>query len=120
VGSVVTKTSQPPPRRFPQRGDVWWGFTGAKRRPVLVISSDSMNGVLAKVSVIPGTTNLRGWPDEVLLLPGLLKAETAFCCRELTPIAITELTGCAGSVSDEWLLQCCSVLAQVFDCRPKT
>ena len=100
----------------PLRGEVWWALTGAKRRPVLVISTDSMNRRLTKVLVVPGTTNLRNWPDEILLLPGMLKTATAFCCREVTPIAIDELTTRAGVVSADWLQSICQVLSQVFDC----
>lgn len=100
----------------PLRGEIWWTKVGTKLRPVVVISRDAMNRRLSKVLVLPGTTNLRGWPDEVVLEPGILKEATAFCCREVTPVAIAELTKRAGVVSDAWLITTCEVLATVFDC----
>lgn len=75
-----------------------------------------MNRRLTKVLVVPGTTNLRGWPDEVLLQPGTLNEPTAFCCREVSPIPIADLVSRAGAVSDAWLSNVCSTLASVFDC----
>ena len=75
-----------------------------------------MNRRLSKVLVLPGTTNLRGWPDEVVLERGVLKEATAFCCREVTPIAIADLTKRAGVVSNSWLELACETLATVFDC----
>jgi mRNA-degrading endonuclease toxin of MazEF toxin-antitoxin module len=103
-------------RAKPLRGEIWWTTTGTKSRPVVVISRDAMNRVLSKVLVLPGTTNLRGWPDEVELEPGVLKELTAFCCREVTPIAIADLTKRAGVVSEAWLRLACETLATVFDC----
>jgi mRNA-degrading endonuclease toxin of MazEF toxin-antitoxin module len=105
----VTKTS-------PKRGEIWWAKAGAKLHPVLVVSADSMNRRLSKVLVLPGTTNLRGWPDEVLLQPDALNEPTAFCCREVTPVQIADLVNRAGSVPDRWLADVCTTLARVFDC----
>ncbi len=102
---------------WPKRGEIWWAPAGSKLRPVLVLSADSMNRRLGKVLVVPGTTNLRGWPDEVLLQPGTLNEPTAFCCREVTPLAITDLVNRAGSVPDSWLSNVCQRLARVFDCN---
>jgi mRNA-degrading endonuclease toxin of MazEF toxin-antitoxin module len=100
----------------PLRGELWWTKTGTKTRPVVVISRDAMNRRLSKVLVIPGTTHLQGWPDEVELEPGVLKEATAFCCREVTPVAIADLTKRAGVVPDSWLALACETLATVFDC----
>lgn len=100
----------------PERGEIWWAPAGSKLRPVVVVSADAMNRRLAKVLVVPGTTNVRSWPDEVLLQPGTLKEPTAFCCREVTPIAITDLVNRAGSVTEPWLAGLCRILARVFDC----
>lgn len=102
----------------PKRGEIWWAMSGAKLRPVLVVSADSMNRRLSKALVLPGTTNLRGWPDEVLLQPGVLSEPTAFCCREVTPVPIADLVNRAGSVPDRWVSDVCTTLARVFDCTP--
>lgn len=100
----------------PRRGEIWWAPAGSKVRPVVVVSADAMNRRLNKVLVVPGTTNVRGWPDEVLLPPGALNERTAFCCREVTPIPIADLVSRAGAVSDEWLSNVCATLRRVFDC----
>ena len=99
-----------------RRGELWWAVTGAKRRPVVVISADAMNRRLAKVIVIPGTTNLRGWPDELLLATGLLPHDTAFCCREITPLSADLLVDRAGRVSDDWLAKACQLIGSVLGC----
>jgi mRNA-degrading endonuclease toxin of MazEF toxin-antitoxin module len=109
----VTKAS-------PRRGEIWWAPAGSKLRPVLVLSADSMNRRLNKVLVVPGTTNMRGWPDEVLLQAGTLSEPMAFCCREVTPLAITDLVNRAGSVPERWLADVCTTLARVFDCTENT
>jgi mRNA-degrading endonuclease toxin of MazEF toxin-antitoxin module len=101
----------------PLRGEIWWAQTGTKRRPVVVISADAMNRRLSKVIVIPGTTNLRGWPDELLLHSGELPDDTAFCCREITTLSASFLVDRVGRVPDEWLTGACDVLSSVLGCR---
>lgn len=101
----------------PYRGELWWAETGTKRRPVVVISADAMNRRLAKVIVIPGTTILRSWPDELFLAKGILPHDTAFCCREIAPVATELLIDRVGRVSDEWLEAACAVLSSVLGCR---
>ena len=103
----------------PKRGEIWWAPSGSTLRPVLVLSADSMNRRLNKLLVVPGTTNLRGWPDEVLLPPGPLNEPTAFCCREVTPLAIVDLVNCAdpcriaGSQTSAGHLRECSTASKV-------
>lgn len=101
----------------PRRGELWWASAGTKLRPVLVMSADSMNRRLNKVLVVPGTTNLRGWPDEVLLAPGVLPEATAFCCREVAPIHVADLRNRAGEVPEHVLNHICETLARVFACN---
>lgn len=55
-----------------ERFSVWWvdlnptkGSEQAGRRPVLVVSPDSMNKHLRTVLVAPMTTAVRGWPSRV-------------------------------------------------------
>ncbi|MCK6563498.1 MAG: type II toxin-antitoxin system PemK/MazF family toxin [Dehalococcoidia bacterium] len=51
------------------RGEVRW-FTFArpdKRRPVLVLTRNSVIGVLSRVTVAPITTTIRGIPTEVVI-----------------------------------------------------
>jgi mRNA-degrading endonuclease toxin of MazEF toxin-antitoxin module len=101
----------------PMRGEIWWASSGTKRRPVVVISADVMNERLVKVIAIPGTSNVRGWPDELVLDHAALPDRTAFCCREIGPISIADFVNRAGRVTDDWLKTACSVIASVLDCR---
>ena len=100
----------------PRRGEIWWAIAGTKLRPVLVVSADSMNRRLSKVLVVPGTTNVRGWPDEVLLPSGFLRDATAFCCREVAPLQVADLRDRVGGVPESLLSEVCDTLAKVFAC----
>lgn len=54
------------------RGDVrWYKFSPPdKRRPVLVLTRDSIIGALGEVTVAPVTSTIRDIPSEVLLTTG--------------------------------------------------
>ena len=66
--------------------------------------------------MLPGTTNVRGWPDELLLDQDLLPETTVFCCREITPLPKDQLSTRIGSVTGEWLESACGVLSSVLGC----
>ena len=58
----------------PRQGDVYWasldptvGREIAKRRPVLIVSPDSMNRNLQTVIAAPITTTIRPWPTRYLI-----------------------------------------------------
>ncbi len=61
-----------------KRGEVWWvefdpaiGSEIAKRRPAIIISNDSANRNLARVMVVPLTSNTaRVYPGEALVKVG--------------------------------------------------
>jgi len=58
--------------RAVNQGDVYWYTFRApdKRRPVLVLTRNSVIPFLTSVTVAPLTTTIRGIPSEVLLTPG--------------------------------------------------
>ena len=101
-----------------RRGEVWWALSGGKLRPVLIVSADALNRRIPKVLVVPGTSNIRSWPDEVVVEgDGFLPQRTAFCAREVGPIRTSALQTLAGRVPDSMLAQVCATLCNVFDCR---
>ena len=67
------------PRRYtPRRGDVVWltftpqaGHEQAGRRPALVLSPGSYNGKVGLAICCPITTQVKGYPFEVRMPPGL-------------------------------------------------
>ncbi len=54
-----------------KRGEVWWANLPAPagRRPVLLLSRDSMPPGRGEITVAFLTSTIRGWPVEVLLTP---------------------------------------------------
>jgi len=65
-------------RYVPQRGDVvWWSFTPqagheqAGRRPAVVLSPAAYNGKVGWALVCPITSQVKGYPFEVAIPPGL-------------------------------------------------
>jgi mRNA interferase MazF len=62
----------------PQRGDVVWitfnpqaGHEQAGRRPALILSPQAYNGKVGLAILCPITTQIKGYPFEVLIPPGL-------------------------------------------------
>lgn len=62
----------------PQRGDVIWialnpkaGHEQAGRRPALVLSPAAYNGKVGLAILCPLTNQIKGYPFEVLVPPGL-------------------------------------------------
>jgi mRNA interferase MazF len=66
-----------------KRGEVWWADLELPigRRPVVLISRDTVYRVRAKVTIAPVTTRIRGIPTEVELGPedGLPRRCVADC-----------------------------------------
>ena len=64
---------------IPQRGDAVWislnpqaGHEQAGRRPAVVLSPEAYNGKVGLAILCPITNQIKGYPFEVLLPPGLL------------------------------------------------
>ena len=63
---------------IPERGDVAWitlnpqaGHEQARRRPALVLSPAAYNGKVGLAILCPITNQIKGYPFEVLMPPGL-------------------------------------------------
>lgn len=66
------------PQRVPERGDLFWlsmdpqaGHEQAGRRPAVVLSPASYNGIIGLALFCPVTSQVKGYPFEVLLPSGL-------------------------------------------------
>src|SRR5262245_10272388 len=75
------------PRRYvPKRGDVVWlhfdpqaGHEQAGRRPAVVLSPESYNHKTSLALFCPVTNQIKGYPFETLLSPGLPVRGVALC-----------------------------------------
>lgn len=69
-----------------KRGDVYWLDFPApnKRRPVLIITRDTLIRYLNEVTVVPITTTVRGVPSEIVL--GSEEGMPAFCAANFLHI----------------------------------
>lgn len=70
-----------PARYVPQRGDIVWielnpqaGHEQAGHRPALVVSPSRYNALVGLALFCPVTTQIKGYPFEVVLPPGLKAA----------------------------------------------
>lgn len=77
------------PRYVPDRGDIVWlhfssqtGHEQSGRRPALVISPRAYNRKVGLALFCPITSNVKGYPFEVLLPQGL-KAKGAVLCDQI-------------------------------------
>jgi mRNA interferase MazF len=79
-----------------RRGDIrWYRFPHPdKRRPVLVLTRDSVLEYLCEVTVAPITSTVRNIPSEVLLSPlDGLPRESAINCDHLQTVSKGKLGG---------------------------
>jgi mRNA interferase MazF len=94
----------------PRRGDVYdarfdpvEGSEQAGRRPVVVVSRDSMNEVLDRVIVVPCTTHRSAnlYPSRVLVHPpeGGLAVPSVVLCEQVRVLSTSRLLRWRGAVS---------------------
>ena len=70
-------TTTIPARRHPEPGEVYWveldpvvGSEQGGRRPVLVLSDDSLHTLSSRVLICPITANRQDWPTKVFIPAG--------------------------------------------------
>lgn len=101
------------------RGQIWLLARPRpdKRRPVLIVSRDSLIRVLDTVTVIAITRTLRGSPTEVELGPeeGLRGVSCADLCNLFT-VRQSELGFFVGTVSARKMRDVCHALAVAAGC----
>ena len=84
----------------PRQGDIWWAETEDKRRPVLVVTRDSVIDRLTRVVVAPITSRVRHIPTEVALGPEAgLGRECAASFDNLVVLPVSFLVERAGKVA---------------------
>jgi len=102
----------------PRRGDVWIAdVPGDKRRPVLILTRDSVLPRLTTILVAPVTTRVRGIPSELGLgrAHGLQRPCVANF-DNVTPLPKRTLARWAGRLTREELQQVCAAARFAIDC----
>jgi mRNA interferase MazF len=101
------------------RGDIWM-YTFAKpdkRRPVLVISRQSVIPLLRTVMVAPITSTSHGAPSEVLVgIEAGLKHHSAINLDHVQTVDKSRLQSYVGSLDDDKMHQVCRALAIAVSC----
>jgi len=110
----VGRVSPPGPRR----GDVWIAdVPGDKRRPVVVLTRDSVLPRLSTLLVAPVTTRVRNIPTEVPLGSSHgLDRECVANFDNIAPLPKSALVTCLGHLSREELTQVCAAARFAIDC----
>jgi len=86
-------TTAPPPTWHPRRGEVYWAFVD-KRRPVVIISRDSLNAYSFDVCVVPLTRVRRmafSFRPQLSAGEGGLRTSSWAKCDQLATIPNTAL-----------------------------
>ena len=103
-----------------KRGDMWmYAFaTPDKKRPVLVISRQSVIPLLRTVMVAPVTSAIHGVPSEVLVgTEHGLKHKSAVNLDHIQTVDRSRLSGFIGHLNDETMDQVCRALVIATGCR---
>ena len=102
-----------------KRGDIWmYGFAKPdKRRPVLVISRQSVIPLLRTVMVAPITSAIHGVPSEVRVgIEDGLKHESAVNLDHVQTVDQSRLRGFIGHLDDDFMNTVCRALAVATGC----
>lgn len=90
-----------------------------KQRPVLVLTRQSAIGYLAKVTVAPVTSSIRGVPSEVQLSEADgLKYPCVVNLYNIVTVSKTHLGPCIATLSPERLREVCKALGFALGCIP--
>ena len=101
----------------PRRGEAWLCRSGDKVRPVIVMSRQQAHERLAKITVVPVSSNDRGWPDEVGFAAGEagLRAACVAQCREIAHVPKSLLIDRIGDAAHR-LPELCRGVNSVIGC----
>ena len=103
-----------------KRGDIWmYAFAAPdKKRPVLVISRQSVIPLLRTVMVVPITSAIHGVPSEVLVgTEHGLKHESAVNLDHVQTVERSRLSRFIGHLDDDVMDEVCRALAVATGCR---
>jgi len=104
----------------PTRGEVWWcELPDAGRRPVVVLSRDSVIPRHRRALIAPCTTTIRGLLSEVPLEPGEdpVPQRCVANLDSVESVSIAVLTMRLGRLPDSRMRQMCEALAVAVDCQ---
>lgn len=101
-----------------RRGEVWFAdVPGDKRRPVVVLTRNSVLPYLTTILVAPVTTRVRDIPTEVRLGPAHgLSCDCAANFDNLTPLPKRTLVRRVGRLDPEQLTQACTAAKFAIGC----
>ena len=103
----------------PRRGEIWHYRFGApdKRRPVVILSRQSVLPLLRTAMVAPITSTVRGLPSEVVIGVGEgLKHESAINLDHVQTVEQRLLHTYVGSVGAATMRRVCGALALATGC----
>jgi len=104
---------------LPVRGDVWWcEMPQIGRRPVVVLSRDTVIPRHRRALIAPCTTTIRGLVSEVVLEPGddPVPRRSAVNLDSVESVSLAVLVDRIGRLSDARMRQVCDALAVAVDC----
>lgn len=105
---------------LPHRGEVWWCEPPEiGRRPVVVLSRDTVIPRLRRVLVAPCTTTIRALPSEVVLEPGddPIPRRCVANLDSVESVSVAMLTKRIGTLSGQRMHLICAALAMATDCE---
>lgn len=101
----------------PQQGDIWWGESEDKRRPVLVVTRNEAASVLGRVVVAPVTRTVRGIPTELALgRDDGMAVDCVATFDNLETMSRVLLTERLAPSTRERRTRICAVLSALADC----
>lgn len=104
---------------LPARGEVWWcEIAGIGRRPVVVLSRDSVIPRHRRALVAPCTTTIRGLVSEVGLEPGEdpIPRRSVVNLDSVESVSVALLVERIGRLADARMQRICAALAVAVDC----
>ena len=105
---------------LPARGEVWWcEMPEVGRRPVIILSRDSVIPRHRRALVAPCTTTIRSLPSEVILEPGTdpVPLRTAVNLDSVESVSVAVLLQRLGRLADTRMREVCAALAVAVDCE---
>ena len=102
----------------PQQGEIWWGESEDKRRPLLVVTRSEAASVLGRIVVAPVTRTVRGIPTEVRLgLDDGLPVDCVATFDNLETLTSSLLTERVSPATPERSTRICAAPSALADCR---
>ncbi|HCB02813.1 MAG TPA: type II toxin-antitoxin system PemK/MazF family toxin [Nocardioides sp.] len=104
---------------LPSRGEVWWcELPEIGRRPVVVLSRDSVIPRHRRALVAPCTTTVRGLVSEVVLEPDQdpVPRRCAVNLDSVESASVAVLVERLGRLGDSRMREICAALAVAVDC----